>query len=363
MRPKAALVASALAVLALAAAGGAAPADDAAGTGVENARLETRNAAEGFAREVRSLLAGRPGPFWIAYAVPARLERTLCCWADAKDGSCGRCLLESDGGHGSYQAERRVALEAAPRARILLRAADGRVARVKVVSENCVLDAGGLPFVWLTGVKPAESVAFLADLAAPASGDSDLHERTDSVLAAIAHTDDPSADAALERFVAAGQPPERRKKAVFWMGVARGGRGYEVLRRLLRDDEGPRFREHVVFALTQSKQPGALDRIVEAAKRDADAGVRGQALFWLAQTAARKAVPALQAALDDDPEVEVKKKAVFAVSQLPRDEGVPMLIRLARTHKSREVRKQAMFWLGQTRDARALAFFEELLTR
>ena len=40
--------------------------------------------------------------------------------------------------------------------------------------------------------------------------------------------------------------------------------------------------------------------------------------------------------------------------------GVPLLMQLARTHRSVEVRKQAMFWLGQSRDPRAVSFFEEL---
>ena len=89
----------------------------------------------------------------------------------------------------------------------------------------------------------------------------------------------------------------------------------------------------------------------------------GQALFWVAQKAGERAVGTLAGAVEDDPDVEVRKRAVFAISQLPRDEGVPKLIALAGTHRDREVRKQAMFWLGQTGDARALAFFEQVLGR
>jgi HEAT repeat protein len=89
--------------------------------------------------------------------------------------------------------------------------------------------------------------------------------------------------------------------------------------------------------------------------------VRGQALFWLAQKAGAKAAAAITDAIDNDPETEVKKRAVFALSQLPGDEGVPRLIEVARTNRNPAVRKQAMFWLGQSRDARALAFFEEVL--
>jgi hypothetical protein len=252
-------------------------------------------------------------------------------------------------------------LEGSPRLRVLLRAEGGRVTRVRTVSEDCGLDAGGLPFVWITGVGAADSVAYLAGMLGRDAEPG--HGLEDGTLAAMAFTDDPAADAALERSIAAEQPEHRRKQAAFWMGQARGARGFATLSRLVRNDPSPRFREHVVFALTQSKEPGAIDQIIDVARHDESAQVRGQALFWLAQTASKRAPAAIQAALSDDPEIEVKKKAVFALSQLPKDEGVPLLIRLADTHKSFEVRKQAMFWLGQSQDPRALQFFEDVLKR
>ena len=85
---------------------------------------------------------------------------------------------------------------------------------------------------------------------------------------AIAFHADPSADAVLERFLAAGQPLELRKQAAFWMGQARGERGYQALKRVLREDEDRRLREHAIFALTQSHEPGAVDAIIETARRD-----------------------------------------------------------------------------------------------
>jgi HEAT repeat protein len=95
--------------------------------------------------------------------------------------------------------------------------------------------------------------------------------------------------------------------------------------------------------------------------RDGKSGdVRGTALFWVAQRAGDKAAGTINQALED-PETEVRKKAVFALSQLPKDEGVPKLIDVARNHRDAAVRRQAMFWLGQSRDPRALAFFEQVL--
>ena len=89
----------------------------------------------------------------------------------------------------------------------------------------------------------------------------------------------------------------------------------------------------------------------------------GKALFWLAQRAGQQAVGTITEAIENDPDTEVKKKAVFALSQLPRDEGVPLLIEQARTNKNAAVRKQAMFWLGQSKDPRALTFFEASCSR
>jgi HEAT repeat protein len=86
-------------------------------------------------------------------------------------------------------------------------------------------------------------------------------------------------------------------------------------------------------------------------------------LFWLAQRASRQAAGTITEAIDRDPDTEVKKKAVFALSQMPKDEGVPLLIGVARNNANAAVRKQAMFWLGQSKDPRAVKFFEEILSK
>jgi HEAT repeat protein len=102
--------------------------------------------------------------------------------------------------------------------------------------------------------------------------------------------------------------------------------------------------------------------LISLARDDSRREARNQALFWLSQRAGQEAVAAIGSAIDD-PDTDVKKRAVFALSQLPRDEGIPLLIQLARTNRNAEVRKQAMFWLGQSRDARAVQFFEEVLLK
>lgn len=91
---------------------------------------------------------------------------------------------------------------------------------------------------------------------------------------------------------------------------------------------------------------------------------RRQAVFWLGQAAGEAATRDLADLVDDrDVDRDVKEQAVFALSQQHTIDAVPALIRIARTHPDREVRRKALFWLGQSDDPRALALFEELLTK
>ena len=119
--------------------------------------------------------------------------------------------------------------------------------------------------------------------------------------------------------------------------------------------------DSALSALALHADPAALDSLVKLARSAQSTHVRGQALFWLAQRAGQKAVGTITEAIEKDPETDVKRRAVFALSQLPRDEGVPLLIDVARKNPNAAVRKQAIFWLGQSKDPRALKFFEEIL--
>ena len=356
--PTAVVLAPALAALL---STGATEAREAQAGEVRNARIEERSASTGLEPAIRAARDAGPGPAWAGYLVPAAGRHDMCCGGSDGGGCCG-CRLE--GGRSFVSRSRSgdvVELEQGGRLWVLYRLEGGRVDRIRPFSEGCALDAAGLPFVRIGDVRPADSLRLLASLV-PAKGD-EKDRLADGALAAIAFHDDTGADALLEGFAAAGRPDRLRKMAAFWMGNARGRRGFEALRRLVQSDPSDGFREDVVFALTQSRESEAVDVLVETARRDASARVRGQALFWLAQKAGRRASTAITRAIEDDPETEVKKKAVFALSQLPKDEGLPLLIRTAKENRNPAVRRQAMFWLGQSGDPRALAFFEEVLKK
>jgi hypothetical protein len=245
---------------------------------IVNAQLTSRQAARGLAAEVESV-AAQGNPAWIAYRVATvRGPQRMC-------------------NSGTWTSTR-VMLEPATELTILIRVENGRIERLQTVTPDCEVDAGGLPVVWLDGISPAQSAAWLsAEIkTSDASGQRDRR----------------IVDAAI--------------RALIWHP---GGEPIDTVVALARDDRRPH--------------------------------VRSQALFWLAQRAGRQAVDAIRNAVDNDPEIDVKRKAVFALSQLPKDEGVPMLIEIARNNRNREVRRQAMFWLGQSNDPRAVSFFEQVL--
>jgi hypothetical protein len=86
------------------------------------------------------------------------------------------------------------------------------------------------------------------------------------------------------------------------------------------------------------------------------------ALFWVSQEASAAATVGLSAvAMDDDAASSVRSDALFHLAQR-KGEGIPALIRVVSESKSMKLRKDAIFFLSQSRDPRALDFFEKLLS-
>jgi HEAT repeat protein len=334
---------------------------------IENAKLKSRALTGSLDSTLRGLAVQADKPEWAGYAVDQIAgERSVCCGNYRDDGGCGTCNLEKDhdGNTGTAQKSGTVALEGSRQLVVLFRLEAKQVMRIRVASADCTLDAGGLTLNWLTGVKPAESVALLESyvLGADFEAHGD-HGMGNGALTAIALHADSSADRAFESFIKPDQKESLRRQAAFWMGAARAKAGLSALLRMARNDPSSDVRAHVAFALYVSHEPGALDEVIRMAHDDTSAHVRGQALFWLAQKAGQKAIGTITGAIENDPDTDVKKKAVFALSQLPREEGVPKLIEVAQNNRNPEVRKQAMFWLGQSHDPRALQFFEKVLSQ
>lgn len=299
---------------------------------IENARVEKRNSSGPLAQQLAQFGAG---PFWAGYSEPIVAGRhgTMC---------------------GSHELEGSpMRLEGQTAIVILIRMEGGQTDQLRLASPDCRIDAGGLPFIWIENVPPAESIAWLK---------TNLNAKPDTVINAVALHAGPAADQALDELSAASNLPRVREKTAFWFGNARGAHGLQALKRMFAADASPRVREQVIFGFTQSKEPGAMSNVIEAARNDKDPAIRSKALFWLSQKASdQQTRDAIRNALTSDPELKVKEQAVFALHNLPNNEGLPALIDVAKTHHDPAVRKKAIFWLGQSKDPRAVDFFAQIL--
>jgi len=301
---------------------------------------------------------------WLGYEVaafPQSRLHTCSNWSDASsvdEECCGEYHLEDNGNYGVNHND----TASEHHVYVLLRLDQGQVIKIRPVMAGCHLDAGGVPFTWLTGVKPEDSVAFLSGLATQ-SLESNRSHVVDEALLSISYHASPEATKTLSQIASSDARMHLREQAAFWLGVQRGHEGFLALQSLEKNTTETTFREKLPFDFSQNSDPAAEDELLQMAKSDPDAKVREQALFWLAQKAGKKATAALTDAIQNDPETDVKKKAVFALSQLPKEESVPQLIRVADTNSNPAVRKEAFFWLGQSHDPRALAYLEQVLKR
>jgi hypothetical protein len=129
-------------------------------------------------RAALDALAAKSGTAWLAYAVPIVEGDRWICDGNFSDGS-------------RFQVERRATgdpargpggvmmLEGARQLWVLYRFDAGRVGRIRIASEDCTLDAGGLTVNWLSTVTPADSVALLSSfLTASAQRASRIGSRT-----------------------------------------------------------------------------------------------------------------------------------------------------------------------------------------
>lgn len=332
---------------------------------LENARLVEHNVSRSLGADIRQYGAS-PSAVWIAWDAPvADADSYMCCFNSMDEGRQskwrgGRCSL--GGKRGNFINGNTNAVPPTTRTTfsIFARVEKGLVMELRMFSEDCEVDGEGLTVHRLSGVSPADSIAWLEAYAQ----DDEPRSKKDAhqAAAAIANHGVPQAVDALERLVRNAKSTEVRANAAFWLGHRGGARGRRVLREVIDESESHRIIDQAIAGIAQDPDREATDLLLTFAKTHRWTQVRKQSIFWLGQRAGEKATAHLKEATDD-PDEDVREMAVFSISQLPRERAVPELIQLAKTHKSKRVRERAIFWLGQSGDPRALEFIEDVLTK
>ncbi|HLK48575.1 MAG TPA: HEAT repeat domain-containing protein [Bryobacteraceae bacterium] len=179
-----------------------------------NAQLQTASASGGLERAFQPLVAAQVQPGWIGYTVPLVRGYNL------------GCEYVSPGGR---TAPGVVHLEPPDHAVILFRVEAGAVTRIRVLSPDCEIDAGGAPVHWLEDVRPADSTALLENFADMASS-TQMKDRREPL----------------------------RENAIYAISVTADPAGVEFLIATARKDQNQNIRRACISALARSKDPRAV---------------------------------------------------------------------------------------------------------
>jgi HEAT repeat protein len=221
-------------------------------------------------------------------------------------------------------------------------------------------DVRGQAVFWLSQVHSDRAVTVLSDILHKSSdpelrdkalfalGQSD-GERGTAILKAYASD--------------ASQPDKLRSKAIFWLGQQKGGvQNAEFLRDLYTKITDDDLKNQTLFAISQGSAPDRAEWLLQLAQRGSESiENRKRALFLAGQAGA--SVQQLSRLYDALPPGELREQMIFVLSQSHEPAALDKLISIARTDKDADSRKKAIFWLGQSHDPRALKAITEVLDK
>lgn len=160
-----------------------------------------------------------------------------------------------------------------------------------------------------------------------------------------------------------GRPRSSREAARTDLGTVGAREAADYLLDLARQAGGD-IGDETIGAASLAADVVIWPELLEMARDESlDTDTREAAVFWLAQLAGDRATEDLEDIVRSDTDTDVKEAALFGLSQLPDGAGFDALMKVAREGDDPELVQASLFWLGQTGDERAIALFEEILTR
>jgi hypothetical protein len=251
---------------------------------VTNARFETR----AFSGDLESQLRAASAT-WFGYAVKS--------FSHFENGWCDRCRLEESSNSSNSSGDhtkRPIALEGTDTIAILFRVERDAVEKIRVNSLACPLDAGGLPFIWISGVPAVASLSLLEHLAA---NDTSGHLR-DTAIFALSQHEGPESIAVLERLARLPEPAHVRGQAIFWLAQRAGEKAANFISSAIETDPDTEVKKKAVFALSQLPKDEGVPRLIQVARSNNNREVRKQAFFWLGQSQDPRALAFIEQVLE-----------------------------------------------------------------
>ena len=221
-------------------------------------------------------------------------------------------------------------------------------------------DVRGQAVFWISQVHSDRAVSVLSDIL---HNSSDQELRAKALFALGQSSGDNGTSLLRAYASDASQPAKLRNTAIFWLGQQKGGlQNAQFLRDLygkLTDNE---LKRQTLFALSQGKAPDRVEWLLQLAQnRSETIENRKQALFLAGQAGA--SVAQLSRLYDALPPGELREQMIFVLSQSRDPGALDKLISIARSDNDPASRKKALFWLGQSHDPRAIKAITEVLDK
>ncbi len=213
---------------------------------------------------------------------------------------------------------------------------------------------------WLGQTRDERAVDLLADILQKETNEEVLDkavfalsqhrsERASTMLRDIAQRDD--------------APVKLREQAIFWIGQRRTPENVELLMNLYTRVSNRELKDKIIFSLSQSRSNVSDKWLMDLAVNTAEPiELRKQALFWAGQSRSTTSA-SIGELYDRINDQEMKEQVIFVLSQKKDSGAIDKLIDIARNDRDRDMRGKAIFWLGQSRDPRVIKLLEEIISK
>ena len=242
-----------------------------------NARVVSRAAQPDVTRAIAGITKAQVEPAWIGYTVPAMNNDSF----GRNDGWSERCRLEQQRVDPATNAQVQgpIRLEPAPNVMVLVRLQTNEIRRVRSLSGDCQVDAGGLQVYWLGDVNPAQSVDFLKTLVTSV----DARDQSESAFSAMALHRDAAASAAILDLAKNGVP-RLRQRALFWIARRAESQAAGIITQAIDNDPDAEVKKQAVSALGQLPRDEGIPLLIKLARSHTNPVVRKQAMQRLGQS-------------------------------------------------------------------------------
>jgi HEAT repeat protein len=175
---------------------------------------------------------------------------------------------------------------------ILFRIENRAVGKIEAYALGCPLDAGGLPFTWLTGVPADASLRYLETQASSATT-----RAADGATLAISRHSGPQAVQLLVNLSKSAPSSHVRSQALFWLADRAGQQAVAAVTDAIQNDPDTKVKRQAVFALARLPKEEGIPKLIEIAKTQRNPEVRKQAFFWLGQSHDPRAIAFFESVL------------------------------------------------------------------